>query len=231
MRFIGYVRVSTEEQDSEGNSPREQEARIYAWADANGHKIIRFEKDLGVSGSVAPSKRNLGKALEDLPKLADGVVATRLNRFSRSIVHVLELVELSDRRKFALVSLSESLDTSSATGRLIVGVLGLLAQFQREQIAEDSTRASEFLRKASRRFSRHAPYGWRYEGSRMVEDVDEQMVLSSVDASSKLYSRPEIAKRLNGMGYRARHGGPFKAVDVSRIVRAIERQSRTPSPG
>ena len=83
---------------------------------------------------VAPGARAHRPALDELVAAAaagDNVVVTRLDRLGRSLTHLLGLVEDLAAAGVGLRSLGEEIDTSSATGRLVLHVFGALAEFER----------------------------------------------------------------------------------------------------
>ncbi len=66
----------------------------------------------------------------------DTLVVWRLDRLARSLRHLIDLSEEMQRRKVALRSVTEAIDTSTASGRLLLNILGALAQMEREIIVE-----------------------------------------------------------------------------------------------
>ncbi|SIE26295.1 resolvase [Mycobacteroides abscessus subsp. abscessus] len=121
--LIGYARVSTVEQN------------VGLQLDAlHAAGVERVFVDEGVSGSVS-SRPELDRCLEVLRE-GDTLVVWRLDRLARSLKNLLELVESLSSRGIHLRSLTESIDTSSASGRLILSVFGALAEFERSLIIE-----------------------------------------------------------------------------------------------
>lgn len=163
MKAVGYIRVSTEEQAREGVSLDAQHRRIEAWAVAQDAELVGFKGDEGVSGTIAPEKRpGLQQVLGMLAVGAvDTLVVLKLDRLSRKTRDVLDLVELSRKQNWSLVSVSESLDTSTAAGRLVVTVLAALAEMERDQIAERTVAALQEIRAQGRATSRFTPWGLR----------------------------------------------------------------------
>lgn len=121
--LIGYARVSTTEQS------------VGLQLDAlQGAGVEQVFVDEGISGSVS-SRPELDKCLAML-RSGDTLVVWRLDRLARSLKNLLELVESLSSRGIHLRSLTESIDTSSASGRLILSVFGALAEFERALIIE-----------------------------------------------------------------------------------------------
>lgn len=121
--LIGYARVSTTEQN------------VALQLDAlHAAHVEQTFVDEGVSGSVS-SRPELDKCLAHLRE-GDTLVVWRLDRLARSLKNLLELVESLSQRGIHLRSLTEAIDTSSASGRLILSVFGALAEFERSLIIE-----------------------------------------------------------------------------------------------
>ncbi|WP_078321246.1 recombinase family protein [Mycobacteroides chelonae] len=121
--LIGYARVSTVEQSTD--------LQLDALKTAGVERVFTDE---GISGTVS-SRPELDRCLEVL-RDGDTLVVWRLDRLARSLRNLLELVESLSSRGIHLRSLTESIDTSSASGRLILSVFGALAEFERSLIIE-----------------------------------------------------------------------------------------------
>ena len=65
-----------------------------------------------------------------------GVIVAKLDRLTRSVEDLCRLLELFEKRKVALFSVAESLDTGSAAGRLVTTIMGAVSQWEREAIGE-----------------------------------------------------------------------------------------------
>ena len=120
--LIGYSRVSTQDQ----NLDLQRDALDQAGC-------ARIFEDRG-SGALT-SRPELDHALDHLRE-GDTLVVWRLDRLGRNLRHLIETVRLLEERGVAFKSLTESIDTSSPTGRLIFHVFGALAEFERELIRE-----------------------------------------------------------------------------------------------
>jgi hypothetical protein len=129
VRLICYARVSSTEQAEEGVSLQSQRERIHAWAFAMGHTVVRDVEDAGVSGSIDPEKRaGFRSVLAALAEgHAEGVVAVALDRYSRTVLHMLGLAEKFRAEGWALNSLRESLDSTTTIGRFTLTILAGVA--------------------------------------------------------------------------------------------------------
>src|SRR4051794_23845521 len=120
MRAIGYVRVSTDKQADGGASLEAQTAKVHAMAVVQGVELVELIEDAGES---AKSLDRPG--MERLLKLVDGkaiqvVIIAKLDRITRSVADLAELLKRFERRGVALVSVADNLDTSTAAGRLVL---------------------------------------------------------------------------------------------------------------
>src|SRR5829696_2221098 len=125
-----YIRVSTARQAEEGFSLDEQERRALAHIERAGWEHAGTYREEGVSGAKQ-HRPQLDRLLADLPNLG-AVVVPSLDRLGRSTRHLLEPYERLEAADVVLVSLRESLDTSTSVGRLIRTVLSAVAEFERD---------------------------------------------------------------------------------------------------
>lgn len=119
---IGYARVSTDDQ----NLDLQHDAlRAAGCADIYSDKI---------SGTKT-QRPELDNALRAL-RPGDTLVVWRLDRLGRSLKHLVDIVTDLDKRSVGLESLTESIDTKTATGRMVAQLFGVLAEFERNLISE-----------------------------------------------------------------------------------------------
>jgi DNA invertase Pin-like site-specific DNA recombinase len=209
VRALGYVRVSTEEQAREGVSLNAQEARIRAYASAKDLDLIDVIRDEGLSGKDLdrPGVQRLISACGGGDVSA--VVVVKLDRLSRRTRDLLYLVEdVFQARDVALHSLHETVDTSSASGRFFLRIMGALAEMERELIGERTAAALAHKKALGERLGT-TPLGHRTPGHRMpLEAVaEEQAVIVRVLALWREgRSYPQVATTLNAEGARTKHG-------------------------
>jgi DNA invertase Pin-like site-specific DNA recombinase len=120
--LIGYARVSTTDQKAE--------LQVDALKAASCERVFTDK----ASGSLA-SRPQLDRMLDHLRE-GDVVVVWRLDRLGRSLKNLIALVEGLAERGVGFRSLSESIDTTTANGRLFFSVMGALAEFERDLIRE-----------------------------------------------------------------------------------------------
>lgn len=119
---IGYARVSTPEQ--------KLAAQLDALKRAGCKKI--FSDRLGGTTTTRPGWEQLMAYIRP----GDTLMVTELSRMSRSLVHLLEVVKECAAREIELISLREKIDTTTATGRAFLAIMGAIAHMERELKAE-----------------------------------------------------------------------------------------------
>lgn len=157
---VGYIRVSTEQQAGEGVSLDAQRARLEAYAVAMDLDLVAVCEDRGLSAKSL-ARPGLQQALAMLESgNASGLVVTKLDRLTRSVKDLGDLVDRYFASRFSLLSLSDSIDTRTASGRLVLHVLGAVSQWEREATAERTRDALAQLRADGVRLGAE-PLGWR----------------------------------------------------------------------
>lgn len=130
---VAYVRVSTQEQ----NSARQREA-------LESYDIEKWYEEK-VSGK--DTKREQLQLMLDFVRESDEVYVMDFSRLSRSVQDLLNIVDLLNEKKVKLVSLKENLDTSTATGKLMLTMIGAIAEFERQNILERQREGIEIAKR------------------------------------------------------------------------------------
>src|SRR5580700_6356057 len=133
MRAAIYARVST---TGQGQSPEMQVRELLEYCERRGWQIAGEYVDSGISGTK-DSRPQLNRLVADAHRRRfDAVVVWKFDRFARSVSHLLRALETFNSLGVAFVSLSEQIDTSTPTGKMIFTVLGAVAELERSLIAE-----------------------------------------------------------------------------------------------
>jgi site-specific DNA recombinase len=172
VRLIAYARVSTAEQAERGHSLEAQRAKLEAYAGLYGHELARVEVDAGESAGTL-ERPALRRALRDL-RGHDGLLVVKLDRLTRSVRDLAELVD-GPFKKRALLSVEEKIDTSTASGRMILNVLTSVGQWEREAIGERTRTVKRHQRALGQYVGGDPPYGWRV-GAAGLEPVPERQL-------------------------------------------------------
>jgi DNA invertase Pin-like site-specific DNA recombinase len=137
-----YARVSTA---NNGQDPRVQTRELGEFCERRGWSLIEYV-DIGISGSKE-KRPALDRLMADAHKRKfDVVVVWKFDRFARSVSHLLRALETFQALGIEFVSLTEGVDTSTPTGRMVFTVLGAVAELERSLIVE---RVKAGLRNAS----------------------------------------------------------------------------------
>jgi DNA invertase Pin-like site-specific DNA recombinase len=153
------------------------------------------------------------------------VIIAKLDRLTRSVKDLAELLELFEKRKVALVSVAESLDTGSAAGRLVITIMAAVSQWEREAIGE-RTRDALRHKRANGERTGNVPYGFRVaaDGRHVEPDSGEQAAVSAItELRAQRHSLRQIVSTLNGQGHRSRRGTNWRLESVNRVVQRVTR--------
>src|ERR1700674_5890722 len=132
-RLAIYARVST---TNHGQDATMQSRELEQFAEARGWQLVDTYIDTGISGAK-DSRPELNRLMSDAHKRRFEVVAVwRFDRFARSVSHLLRALETFNALGIAFVSLSENVDTTTPTGKMIFTVLGAVAELERSLIVE-----------------------------------------------------------------------------------------------
>ena len=132
MKAALYARVST----TNGQDPTMQTRELKEYCERRGWKLVGEYVDTGISG--ARKKRPaLDRMMADAHRRRfDAIVVWKFDRFARSVSHLLRALETFKALGIEFVSLSEQVDTSTPTGKMVFTVLGAVAELERSLIVE-----------------------------------------------------------------------------------------------
>ena len=228
MIAVGYVRVSTERQADQGVSLEAQEAKVRAMATVQGVTLTEVIIDGGESAKSLkrPGLQRLLTMVET--GKVQAVIVAKLDRMTRSVKDLCGLLELFEKRKVALVSVAESLDTGSAAGRLVITIMGAVSQWEREAIGERTRDALQHKRSNGERVG-NIEYGYRLgpDGKHLEFDPTEQAALADIRAlCAQRLSMRAIAAELNERGHTTRRDTPWRLESVARVLKGVRAQPK-----
>jgi DNA invertase Pin-like site-specific DNA recombinase len=213
---IGYIRVSTDEQAQDGVSLDVQRQRLQQYADLYEIELVAIIEDAGASAKTL-KRDGLQTALQMLRHgKADALLVAKLDRLTRNVRDLGDLIE-HYFGKYRLLSVADHIDTSSATGRLVLNVLGSVSQWEREQIAERTAAALQH-KKHQREVYNHVPLGYEAADGRLVPIDEELRVVADIMAlRDDGLSYHAIAAEMNARGIVGKRGGRFHASTIRAI--------------
>ena len=209
MKAALYIRVSTQEQAIEGYSISSQRQKLTAYSYSQGWEIVDYYVDEGKSAKDL-DRPELKRMIEDIKQhKIDVVLVYRLDRITRSVMDLYELLGIFDKYHCKFKSATEVYDTTSATGRLFITLVASMAQWERETIAE---RVSMGMAEKVRQGEWHgseAPYGFYYNSETKELLINESEASVIRDIFTKYLdglSDRKIAIHLNEKNIRTRKG-------------------------
>ena len=170
--LLGYVRVSTIEQN---------EARQIEALEKHGIEKWFVEKKSG-KDTHRPELQNM----LDYVREGDTIYVHDLSRLARSTKDLLEIVEILDSKKVSLVSNKENIDSATPTGKLMLTMIGAIAEFERTNLLERQKEGIAIAKKAG-----------KYKGRKPIEIEDERFKNLYSDYMKREITKVELAKELN----------------------------------
>lgn len=206
---IGYVRVSSEEQKIEGVSLAAQQEQIRAYCVLKKMCLREIIVDAGVSGGKPLGARDGGKRV--LTSKANTIVASKLDRLFRDAADCLAVTRAWDKKGIALHLLDlggNSLDTSSAMGRMFLTMASGFAELERGLVKE-RTRSALKEKRRQGKLAGAVPYGYTLaeDGETLVTNQQEQDALTLIqEMNSARMPFRKIARELESRGIRTKKG-------------------------
>jgi site-specific DNA recombinase len=209
VQVYGYTRVSTDEQARDGVSLAMQQAKLEAYAVVKDWTLVEVIRDEGVSAKSLWRPGLERMVAQITAKEVDVVMIYKLDRLTRSVVDLGKLLELFKRQRVDLVSLQESLDATTATGRLMMHLLASVSQWEREVIAERTRDALQHLKAQGKRYC-HAAFDEHPDAAALLTQMQAER------AAGRLYEA--IADGLNTAGMPTVVSGRWQGNTVQRIL-------------
>lgn len=197
-RAVGYIRVSTLDQATEGVSLDAQREKVAAWCLVNDIELGDVFVDAGLSGKRADNRPALNDALEAVTACGGVLVVYSLSRLARSTKDTIEISERLNAAGADLVSLSEKIDTTSAAGKMVFRMLAVMAEFERDLVSERTTAALAHKKSRGERVGQ-IPFGFELaeDGVTLEPNAREQEILSLIrDLREQGLSMRRIAEEL-----------------------------------
>lgn len=201
LRVAIYIRVSTDEQASEGYSLGAQQDRIVKFVESQGWEIAEVYSDDGFSAKDL-NRPAIQRLIKDAKSSKfDVVVFYQLDRLVRSVRDLHELLQLFEDHSIAIRSTTEIFDTTTAIGRLFITIVAAMAAWERETIGE---RVLEGMTKKASQGERNggrAPFGYDLvDGQLVINDQEARIVKQMFRMYLNGSGLREIALYVNQLG-------------------------------
>ncbi len=219
LRCAIYTRVSTEDQAKEGYSLSAQEERLRAYAKSQGWIIHKLYVDDGYSAGSKnrPALKRL--LIDGSLKRFDIVLTYKIDRLSRSLKDLIEIVAELNSYDIGFKSCTELIDTTRPEGRLMFHQFGSFAQYERELISQ-RTKFGMIKRLKQGLWNGQAPYGYKIVKGKLVINRKEADLVETI---FDLYLRKNmgvvgISRELNRLNIKPRKGKMWKGNTIHNML-------------
>ena len=209
-KCVLYSRVSTEMQ-VDGFSLAGQKTCLTKFVEREEMKVVGEYEDAGKSGKSIEGRPAFKRMLEDIKNglQVDYVIVYKLSRFGRNAADVLNSLELIQDYGVNLICTDEGIDSSQASGRLLISVLSAVAQIERENILEQTMNGRREKARQGLWNGGQAPFGYKLVDGKLVIDEEEAEIVKLIfdKYANTTMSMAEVAKYCNDQGIEKKRRG------------------------
>ena len=212
---IAYLRVSTELQNESGLGLEAQLATITDYANRHGIEITETVTEVQ-SGKSLRHRPLLTATLERMAKgAAELIITANVSRLARNVSDLAGMLDLSDRAGFGIIAIDANLDSSTPSGRMIVQMLGVAAEFERAMVSDRTKKALAAAKARGVVLGRPAE----------LEDAVRNIIRAKRTEGMSLKA---IATDLNAKGIATPRGAQWSEANVQQV---LARTGGDPRPG
>lgn len=229
VQYVGiYARVSTEEQAEQGYSIEAQITTLRNLCKAEQKIVFKEYVDAGISGKTIEKRPAMKQLLRDVEEgKIQEVLVWKLDRISRKMSDLLQIVEHLNRNNVKFRSYSEKdFDTETASGKLNIQMLGVIAEFQRNTIVENVKMGMK-QRARKGKWNGGTVLGYDVVEVESGRGKDSVLKINHIEAELvrkifRMYGSGQglrsIANQLNAEGFKTKPGNAFSSVAVKTII-------------
>ena len=175
-----YTRVSTSEQATEGVSLEMQKSRLEAYALSRGWSVFQHYEDGGLSGATT-NRPALNRMMTDATIGQFAVVLVyKIDRLSRKPADLFALCDKLATHDVGFISITQPFDTTTAAGKMMLGMLGVVAGFERDLIIERTSDAEARMKERGTLVCGPAPFGFRHQDKKLLYDEETLPVAKEI---------------------------------------------------
>lgn len=218
-RVAIYTRVSTEDQAKEGFSLDAQLEKLRSYCKARDWVIAKEYVDDGYSGRTTKRPAYI-RMMQEMDQW-DILLVVKMDRIHRNSKNFMLMMEELKKHGKEFVSMTESLDTSTAMGRFVMDIIQRIAQLESEQIGERVYIGMEQkARTNGGPLGFNIPYGYDYvEGNLIINEQERKHVEEIFDLYLQGYSMQKIADILNSKGVPTKQNRTWAGQTISKILK------------
>jgi len=215
-----WVRVSTEDQKN-GDSPQIHLERAKLYAELHNYEIVEVYDLSGISGKTVINTAQAETMLYHIKhKHIEGLIFSKIARFARNTRELLDFADYFKQNDASLISLQESFDSSTPSGKLFFTFISAIAEWEREEIVDRVNSSLQIRAKMGKRLGGKVPYGYTWEDEKLTLHPEEAAVRKLVFELFLQEKRKKVvASILNERGYITRGGKKFHDTHIERWIR------------
>lgn len=216
MKVAIYTRVSTQMQADKGISLDAQKNELIEYCNKNNYDYEIFE-DAGISGKSINKRKQLQKLLNNVQNY-DVVLCYKLSRISRSVKDLANMLDIFNKNNVRFISLKEQIDTSFPTGKMLIYIMGVVSEIERDNISEyvKMAKKQEF---ESGRVTAKAVLGYDIVNKQLVLNEQESPIVKFIfETYNKTHNYYKTAQICNKKGFRGKKGNEFHASSIKTII-------------
>ena len=216
MKVAIYTRVSTHMQVEKGISLEAQKETLIKYSDDNNYEYEVFE-DAGISGKSIDKRKKLQELLNRL-KDFDIIIVWKLSRIGRNMRDILNMMYEFDKNNVRFISYNENIDTSNNMSKMLMYVIGICAEIERDNTSENVKLAKrqEF---ESGKVTAKKVLGYDIINKQLVINLKEAKIIKFIfETYNKTHNYYQTAKICNLKGFKGKKGQEFHASSIKTII-------------
>lgn len=231
MKAVGYIRVSTEKQATEGDSLGYQEQKVKQYCQFKGIELIDILRDEGKSGGKNKGREGFEIILDRIEANGIGcIVVNSLERLSRDALTLMLFERLLSESDIELHTADGAIDTSTPEGYLNFAMQALMGEFQRRTISHKTKEVLRFKKENGEAVGR-LRYGYKRKtvtrnGKKVKILVEVSAEQEVIRLANEVYQQTghvsDAVKALNEAGYRTRAKKLWDNISVTRMITNYE---------